>query len=449
MRAHHRPRPRLARAAGAALLAAALGLGAGPAPAPASAAGPAAPSPSGLTLTVDDVRRIALANGREIRKAEQYGAGVRGRYLEERAVAFPQLTFSSYYSYRDDKSVFLGPERTDTLGAAATVTQPLYTWGRIGAALRAADVGLATATDRLRQAQQGTLRDALGAWYDALLADELRSIAAENLAQKERILDESRRRLEAGTATDYDVLSASVAVQNARPAVIRAETLVGTARERLRFLLALGEGTALELRGSLEAPAAPPPSYEAAVAEARHRRPDLAELRNRKRVAEEVVTIQRAGDKPRLDFQGTAGWQQVTAPGFDGSGPLWAAGLSFSWPLFDGQRTKGLVMEAESEAAASGIAERELFDSIAVDARNAVDDVTVASGIVDALDGTVSQAQRLLAMAEKGYQLGVKTRLDVNDAQLNLLQARGNLARARRDLLAARTQLAWVTGSLE
>lgn len=51
-------------------------------------------------------------------------------------------------------------------------------------------------------------------------------------------------------------------------------------------------------------------------------------------------------------------------------------------------------------------------------------------------------------MAEKGYEYGVKTRLDVEDAQLNLLQVKVNLSRGKRDYLIARVNLEWVTGRL-
>ena len=69
--------------------------------------------------------------------------------------------------------------------------------------------------------------------------------------------------------------------------------------------------------------------------------------------------------------------------------------------------------------------------------------------IVKGLTGTVSQAQRLLAMAEKGYEFGVKTRLDVDDAQLNLQLAQSNLAKARRDHLTAQTNLQWAMGTIQ
>lgn len=51
-------------------------------------------------------------------------------------------------------------------------------------------------------------------------------------------------------------------------------------------------------------------------------------------------------------------------------------------------------------------------------------------------------------MAEKGFELGVKTRIEVEDAQLALRSAEANLARARRDHLVASTGLRWAQGEL-
>ena len=65
-----------------------------------------------------------------------------------------------------------------------------------------------------------------------------------------------------------------------------------------------------------------------------------------------------------------------------------------------------------------------------------------------ALSGNVEQARRFLEMSEKGQDLGVKTRLDVDDALVNVRQAEGNLAKARRDYLVALTNLRYVQGTL-
>jgi outer membrane protein TolC len=78
-----------------------------------------------------------------------------------------------------------------------------------------------------------------------------------------------------------------------------------------------------------------------------------------------------------------------------------------------------------------------------------VNAVAEAIEVVNAAAGTVTQAERLLFLAEKGYELGVKTRLEVQDAEINLLAAKTNLARARRDYHVARVTLDWVTGTLD
>ena len=95
------------------------------------------------------------------------------------------------------------------------------------------------------------------------------------------------------------------------------------------------------------------------------------------------------------------------------------------------------------------IEEAKALDSIALQVRTSLNKVKESTGIVQGLSGTVSQAERLLQMAAKGYEYGVKTHLDVEDAELNLSQARLSLASARRDYVVAKVTLAWAMGILE
>jgi HAE1 family hydrophobic/amphiphilic exporter-1 len=165
-------------------------------------------------------------------------------------------------------------------------------------------------------------------------------------------------------------------------------------------------------------------------------------------VAQELLVIARAGNRPRLDFRGALGRQEIDFGVVDVNGKTWSAGVFASWPLFDGFRTRGRVAQAGSDVRTLRIEEAQLLDAIALEVRDAVNAVREAGEIVNALTGTVGQAERLLAMAEKGYEYGVKTRLDVDDAQLNRSRALGNLARARRDYLVAGAALRHATGTL-
>jgi HAE1 family hydrophobic/amphiphilic exporter-1 len=431
-----------ASAAAAVLLAVAVA-----APAAAAAEAP-------RVLTLEQALALAQQRSREILKAVEYGHWGEGRYLQERAAALPRLTVTASAGRASDAAqrAMFGefaqfiPTMQDQRVAQLGLSQALFTWGQVGAAIRAAKVALATADDRLRAARQAVRRDVTAAFYDVLLAREMAAIARESLAQRQRHLAEAQHRLELGTATDYDVLAAQVAVDNARPEVIRAENMVATARANLRFLLALEEE--VEVEGVLEAHLAPVPQYHEALAAALAHRPELAELANLRRMQEEVVHIARAGDKPRLDLAASYGWRQLDAGGTRGTGAAWHAGVYLSFPVFDGFKTAGQVTQARADYRTAQLEEEQARDRIALQVRTAVDAVGEAAAIVQALTGTVAQAERLLWMTEQGFELGVMRRLEVQDAQLALAAARANLARAQRDYLVARVTLEWVCGTL-
>jgi HAE1 family hydrophobic/amphiphilic exporter-1 len=412
---------------------------------------PAAVCAQTRVLTLEDALAIAAEKNRDIEKARAYIAWAQGKYVEERAAAYPQLTASVSQGWdRDESQKIYSPmqtERTERRSAQIVLTQPLFTWGQVSAAIRAAKVGLQSADEQLRIYRQAAERDVSAAFYDVLLAREFRTLALHDLEQKKRHLEEARRRHQAGVATDYDVLAAEVSVENARPETIRTENQIRTARERLRFLLAIENGE-VDVTGSLKADLVPHRSFEDAFALAREKRPDLADLRYRIGVARELVVLAGAQDKPRVDLKGSYGWNYLEQPTVYGDGPSWAVGVQLSYPFFDGFRTRGRVAQAESDLRRIRIDEARQIDAVALETREAVNAARVSEEIVRSLAGTVTQAERLLAMAEKGYELGVKTRLEVEDAQLNLRQAKGSLSRASRDYLVARVNLDWVTGTL-
>ena len=195
------------------------------------------------TLTLDEALKITLDKNRDIQKAEEYKNKVMGIYVEQRAAALPQLTATAVGARSWDSA--LAPlnryDRLESRNYELTLTQPIFTWGQVEAALRAAKFGIASADDQLRLYRQAALRDVSAAFYDALLAKEFSKIAQQSLEQKTKHLDETRRKFAVGVATEYDVLAAEVAVENAKPDAIKTENQIRTSRERVRFLLGISE----------------------------------------------------------------------------------------------------------------------------------------------------------------------------------------------------------------
>ncbi len=125
------------------------------------AGGQAAPS-SVRVLTLPEALQIAAEKNRDIQKAREYRNWVQGKYEEELATALPQVGFTASLarSYDDSQSrlfssfmpsdgtsssstsiadIFGG--RQDARSAQVTVNQLVFTWGAVGAALRAARFG--------------------------------------------------------------------------------------------------------------------------------------------------------------------------------------------------------------------------------------------------------------------------------------------------------------------
>jgi outer membrane protein TolC len=402
------------------------------------------------TLTLEQAVSIALEKNRDIARAGEYAKFVQGKYVDERSAALPQLSLNGSVAALRDRGLpaITGGGSTQYDSAiGVSVSQPLYTWGKIGAAIRAAEIGLKTSDEQLRMARQTANRDVTAAFYNVLLAKELLKLANNNLKQKERHGDEAKKRFAAGVATDYDVLAAEVAVDNARPGVIRGENLLKLSRERLRFHLAV-EDEEVDASGTLEPLLTSPSSFDDALKSALSNRPELKDIGYRVGIYSELITIASADNKPRLDLKGGAGWHQLEVSSVRNDGPAWNIGLYFSFPFFDGLKTDGKVAQARSELATREIEKQKLVDNIRLEVRTALNDVKESSEIYSALSGTVRQAERLLQMAEKGYELGVKIRLEVDDAQTSLLQAEINRAKAATDYLAARVNLEWTMGKL-
>jgi HAE1 family hydrophobic/amphiphilic exporter-1 len=418
-------------------------------------------------VTLDQALALAAAQNLDVKKALEYQAWVKGKYLEERAAALPQGKFVPSLSWNQDNSqsklfegfmpddgsgagtdigeIFGGAQRVGN--AQLTVSQVIFTWGQVGAAIRAAKLGFGLADEQLRRFRQTVARDVTSAFYNVLVARELARIAEEDLAQKQRHLDDATKRQMAGTATDYDVLAARVTVDNARPALIRAQNRILIAQLQLGFLLA--ERVPVDASGTLDTPVAGPPAYEEVLATALVSRPELGELRNTVGIYSELVKIAKAGNKPRVDFAAAWGERGLWLKTLSSSGTVWNAGFFAVVPIFDGWRTRGQVMQAEAERNRIALDEQKLRDAISLEVQAAVDAVREASEIVTALGSTQQQADRLLFLSEKGYELGVKTRLEVQDAEQNLRLAQANLAVAQRDYRTALVNLEWVQGTLD
>lgn len=409
--------------------------------------------PGARALTLAEAVAEARAKNHDVLRAREASAQRQGQIREVKSRVYPQLGAEGSYGRGYDESIrdsFPGssPAARDSWGLKATVSQLVFSWGKVATAIEMAEASLGQA-DRERAATERRVALAVHeAFYGTLLAQRLVTVAAERLAQRERHLDVAQKRYDAGVVNEFEVIRARADVANARTPLIQAQNRVRQAEARLNHLLARAPDAPVAVEGELAHHPLAPVTLEALVARAVERRPELAALRIAREVAEGNLRIARAENKPQVTAFGEYGFAAADLDRLGPSRERWALGLVASVPLFDGWRTRGLVEQAASGVRDVGLAEAQLRQAIELEAKIALDALGEAREVIAAASASITQAEEALALAETSYRYGVATTLDVADAEFGLAAARTDHARAVHDHLVAEARLRAVMDDL-
>lgn len=352
----------------------------------------------------------------------------RVRYLERRAPAaglgglgalFGNLPFGQANSYV----------------ASLSGSQPLYSGGRVGSALKiageyreAARLGL---TEQVADIELQT-RDA---YFRALLAQELERIAAAAVQQAEAFLAQERLREKAGAASELDVLRAEVALENLRPQLIAARNAASLATLDLKRLIDIPLQQPVRLTTPLTVPPAAElesPRVDPQVLLARRAAVRAAE--RQVNIREQQVAIARGAYLPSVDLRVNYGRQIFPQQVFDFSGQDWrtdfTASVGVRIPIFSGFRRAAEVQQARITLDQERLRLAQLRESVQLQYEQALGEKQRAAADLAARQRTVEQAQRVHDLTVLRYEKGLATQLEVTDARLALLQARTNLAQA-------------------
>lgn len=384
---------------------------------------------------------------------------VSGRYLEVRAGALPRLTVEGNYTRNLElpTSVIQFGDSTfeTTFGTkndyrlALKLTQPIYSAGKLGAALK-----IAGYADRLTKAQIETSRNLTATAADRAYLDAVAAAQSVRVFQDaERLADSNLSVVQTlyshGQTSEFDLLRAQVDAANARPPRIQAENNARLAEDRLRNILALDPGTVLILDTIIAEVTGPDVPVEALIEEAIENRPELIGSQEQLDINRKLVDIARSGYKPTVSLSSNLQWQGLSDD-FTPAGRewyrSWSASLNLTWPIFSGFEAVGQIRQARVDLHQSELQESSLKRQIRLEVRKAYGDVREAQQRVAALARTVDQAERGVEIAQVRFQNGVGTQLELFDARVALTSARVNKISALHDLAAAVSELRRTAG---
>ena len=403
-----------------------------------------------------DAIEIALRQNSAILKGKADLRASYGIEMQLRAIALPQLTAGGGYNYQGPSLIetFPLPSSNYTLqfpnqnwSADIKVQQAIYAGGRINSAFRSAKLTREQALLNYQATLADTLLAVRVAYDDVLVAAQQMAVHKASVELLTRELEDVQKRFAAGTVPQFDVLRGQVELANERPRLIQAKNDFRIGKDNLLNLLAvhlpknIAEEVPLQLSDTLESL-----PYEidlaAALARALEKRPELAAARKAEALRREDLVNSKSGYKPNAQVFGGYQWQSLPYEN-DLSGDLsgWIAGAQLSWNIFDGQLTRGKIMEAKARYERAKLDVDESGRQIELEVRTAYSNFIEEREVLESQKMVQEQALEALRLAEARHKAGTGTQLDVLSAQTALTQARTTQAQALHDYAVARARL--------
>jgi HAE1 family hydrophobic/amphiphilic exporter-1 len=416
------------------------------------------PTPTGtVSLSVDEAVERALSANERARIARAQVDRTAGIVREAFARALPTIDGSYRLTRNLQRPVIFfnqeGEIQQITIGDQhehafeLSVEQPVFDRG-LGAALSAARHGNRASEEIYERTLTDVSLGAREAYYRVLRARAQVTVREGALRLLEARLRQVRLFLDVGTAAEFDVLTAEVAVENERPALILARNEQDLARNGLNRSIALPLDVEVELEDSL-AYVPEMIGLEQAIEHALISRPDLLAQQQSVELADELVKVERAEGFPtlnlNLDVSRVASSSDVIPEDRDFSQAA-SAGIFLDIPVFDGRRTQGRVLQARADAVAAEETLRGLERDIRLEVQDAWQSVQAAAEQVEATRATVGLARRAYDIGLVRFRSGLSTQLELDEVEQDVITAESNAADALYLHMVARARLRHAMG---
>jgi outer membrane protein len=372
-----------------------------------------------------------------------------------RALLLPSVSLSANSTFTDQDVQYKGgtfPSGTsqyNTHGYSVNLTQPLFrqqNW----LAYTEAELQVAQSEAQFKSAEQDLILRVAQAYFDVLIAqDSVRLAEAQKTAIAEQ-LEQAKRNFDVGSATitdtheaqaRYDLTDAQeIAAQNGLE--IKRRALQQLINEMPKELKPLGK------EFKLEPPQ--PADMEKWVEDAQSGNPQLAIAKVAAELAEKEVARNRGGHYPTVDLVAnyTNNNANGSSMGVGSDSTNKSVGVQLNIPLFQGGAINSKWREAEANRERAKQELENALRTTATQTRQAY--LGVVSGIaqVKALQQALVSGESVLEASKIGQEVGVRTNLDVLNAQQQLYSTRRDLYQAQYNYLISQLRLKAATGSL-
>ncbi len=380
-------------------------------------------------LAIDEAVRIGLLNNRQL-QSEFMSIGVaKADWVQSGLLSNPSLDMLVRFPVDGGRSQIEG----------LFVQNILELW-RIPLRKEISQHGLDDAVFTIARIAADLVAETRSAYYEALAADELRTLAQDNLENARRAYGAVRSLREGGVASQFDENLSHGPVLEAHVSLRARQLEARNARRRVASLLAIDiDVDDLSLLDSLPDPVAPQLDVDSLIAIAKDARLDLQAYR-----------AAMAAAAARINFESGKAFGElsigisVERPAVAGDtvvGPAFTATI----PIFDQNQAQVSRAEYLYLQALKSLEAIEL--GMAQEIRGTADRATTAASMVAFYQSELlPQAQQNLEFATTAYTSGQTSLIAMLEAQRTFFEARTGYIQARQGAATAMSRLEQAIG---
>jgi len=396
-----------------------------------------------------DIYRLAQQNDAVYASAQAaYQAGME-KLLQARSLLLPSLNLAAGLNHYETDTNVSDPKHYTSPGLTLTLIQPLYRKQNLEA-LEQARLQVQAVEAQLKLARQSLILRTAQAYFDVLQAQDNLATAQAQKAAIAQQLAQARKSFEVGAATIVDSHEAQASFDATVALEIAAGNDLEVKRRTLEKLI-MAEAPKLDpLTSNVAAPRPQPDDMNAWVKQAEADSLSVAVGLDNAEIARREVARQNAGYRPTLDLAVSYGLTNNTVVGsVSGVDSRSAAiGLQLGWNLYQGGATRSLVREAVANQEKARFDLENARRQAALDTRQAYLGVVSGDARVAALQQAVVSSETQLKSTKLGQEVGVRTAVDVLNAEQQLYSAQRDLAAARYAALLSGLNLKAAAGVL-
>ena len=415
-----------------------------------------AQGPQALQLTLDQTLEIALSENNTIKIAdmtvEKTGYARKGSY----AALYPNISANGSYQRTLKKQVMvmdMGGQpmeikvgRDNNITTSASASMPIVN-AQLWESLKLSGLDVELAVEQARSSKIAMVKQVKQAFYAVLLAEKSLDVVTNVYDNAQKNYEKTLQRFNVGKASEVERLRAQVTMMNAEPNVSSAENAVLLATWRLKAVMGIDLNTEVEVVGNLD-------DYTTQLLspyiseEDLSKNSSLLQLGIQGRMLESTIRMQKKQYIPTLAANINYNYN---AMGDDELRwfPSSTAAVSLSIPIFDGLQKHYNIKQSKINKNMLDLQREDTERNLRVAIRNYNDQMALCIKNYQAADATVGIAQKSYDISEKMYEVGKATMVELNDAQVSLMQAQLTQAQAVYNFMVAKASLDELIGKEE